>query len=591
MQTIKVHRKDIAIYSGAILICVFLLVWILQLWRMDVRVPIRSLGDDTLFHTMLVKGLVDNGWPLRNPLLGAPGTSELYDFPEASNLDLGLMKLVALGSKDYATILNIFYLATFPLTVVTSLYAFRQLRITYPSAIAGSLLYSFLAYHFLRGESHLFLAAYYVVPLVVVIATWLLHPDGDSAQGPFGWPAAKVVAAIGICLLVAASYVYHAVFGAFVIAIAGLLAVRLQDRRLRRARMALAACLVGIIAFAYLLNLSPTLIYVAGHGRNRVMSVRDPAEAQFYGLKVATLVLPIAHHRLHLFASIRTRYDEGAPLTNENRMVSLGLVGAIGFLLLLTNLTLGIPRGPDSVLLHNLASLNLGCVLLGTLGGLGTLASHLFPLLRSYNRISIFIGFFSLAAVMMLLDCLGASVRERSGRRWVIYPILAVVLLVGVWDQTSPSYVPDYAALRAVDASDAAFVRRIEESSPLHAMIFQLPYMQFPEPLGDFPLTLETYTHLRGYLHSRTLRWSYGAMKGRSVDAWQQAVAGKPMAGFVAAVRAAGFSGIYVDRNAYADGGRKVMAALSQTLHIAPLLSPNERLVYFPLSPVLSQGP
>ncbi|HKX19331.1 MAG TPA: hypothetical protein VJT33_15075 [bacterium] len=535
-----------------------------------------------MFHTMLVKGLVENGWPLRNPLLGAPGTSELYDFPEASNLDLGLMKLVALASKDYATVLNTFFLLTFPLTVVTSLYALRQLRISYPSAIVGSLLYSFLPYHFLRGESHLFLAAYYVAPLIVVVAVWILRPDGGPKHERFGWPAAKVAAGIGIALAVASSFIYYAVFGAFIIAIAGLLAVRLQDRRVRRARMTLAACLAGLIAFTYLLNVSPSLLYIVQHGRNRVMSVRDPAEAQIYGLKIATLFLPIAHHRVHLLASIRARYDEGAPLTNENGMASLGAVGAIGFLLLLTNLTLGIPEGQDKAMLHNLASLNLACVLLGTLGGLGTLASHVLPLLRSYNRISIFIGFFSLAAVMMVLDRLSAWLRERRGG-WVVYPVLATLVLAGVWDQTSPSYVPDYAALRAVDASDAAFVGRLEASSPLHAMIFQLPYMQFPEPLGDFPPTLETYTHLRGYLHSRTLRWSYGAMKGRAVDAWQKTVASQPMGELVAAVRAAGFSGIYVDRNGYADGGRTVMAALSEALRTTPLVSPNGRLVYFPL--------
>src|SRR5579864_2004394 len=99
MLGVKINWKAIGIFSGSAWVCVFLLVWILQLWRLDLSVPMGPLDKDLSFHSMLVKGLVENGWPLRNPLLGAPGTSELYDFPEASNLDLVLMKLIALGSR------------------------------------------------------------------------------------------------------------------------------------------------------------------------------------------------------------------------------------------------------------------------------------------------------------------------------------------------------------------------------------------------------------------------------------------------------------------------------------------------------------
>jgi len=584
MLGVKITWKTIGIFSGSALVCVFLLVWILQLWRMDLSIPMGPLDKDLSFHSMVVKGLVENGWPLRNPLLGAPGASELYDFPEASNLDLALMKLIALGSRDYATVLNVFYLATFPLTVMTSLYAFRQLGISYPSAVVGSLLYTFLPYHFLRGELHLTLASYYVVPFAVMIAGWLLHPkaEGDSKANLHGWPVSKMIASIVICLLIASSSVYYVFFCAFVIFIAGLLALRLEDRRLARARMVLAACLLQVLVCGYLLNVSPSLLYIAQHGRNLMAVERYPNEAQIWGLKIATLLLPIPHHRLPLFAAIRHSYDNAAPLTNENVDASLGLVGAFGFLLLLAILIFGIPRGRDYALLRNLASLSIASALLGTIGGLGSLVSHVFPLIRSYNRISIYIGFLSLAAAMIALDGVGAWAARRSGRPWLVYPVLFAVLLVGVWDETSPSYVPDYAALHVEYASDAGFFRRIEESSPARGMIFELPYLRFPE--GHGYVHMGPYGLLRGYLHSRTLRWSFGAMSGRAVDTWQGDVAKKPVAEFVNVVRAAGFSGIYVDRYGYADGGKKEVASLSELLRSTPFDSPDGRLVFFPLS-------
>jgi hypothetical protein len=584
MLAMKVNWKGIGIYSGSVLACVLLLVWILKLWRTDLSVPMSPLGKDTSFHAMIVKGLVENGWPLRNPLLGAPGVQELFDFPESSNLDLALMKLIALGSHDYATVLNLFYLATYPLTLVTSLYAFRQFGISYPSAVVGSFLYAFLPYHFLRGELHLTLASYYLVPFTVMMAAWFLHPKADSAPkaGLHGWPVSKVIASVVICLLIASTFLYYVYFSAFVILIAGLLALRLEDQQMGRARMALAACLLAVVFVAYLLNVSPSLLYIAQHGFNRVAATRWPSEAQIFGLKIATLLLPIAHHRLPLFAAIRRSYDAGAPLTNENGDASLGVVGAIGCLLLLANLIVATPKRGDKALFRNLASLNIACILLGTIGGLGSLASHVFLMIRSYNRISIYIGFLSLVAAMIMLDSVGTWVAGRFGRWWLVYPVLFIVLLAGVWDETSPSYVPDYAALRAEYTSDADFIKRIEESSPSHSMIFQLPYVGFPE--GASPGRLQNYDLLQGYLHSRTLRWSFGAIKGRAVDNWQAIVVTKPVAELVKVLRAAGFSGIYVDRYGYVDGGQKEIASLSDALGSTPLVSRDGRLAYFPLS-------
>ena len=56
-------------------------------------------------------------------------------------------------------------------------------------------------------------------------------------------------------------------------------------------------------------------------------------------------------------------------------------------------------------------------------------------------------------------------------------------------------------------------------------MVFQLPYVPFPEnpPVQQ----MSDYDHLRGALHSRTLKWSYPTMRGRWGDTWQRAIAQK----------------------------------------------------------------
>jgi phosphoglycerol transferase len=106
--------------------------------------------------------------------------------------------------------------------------------------------------------------------------------------------------------------------------------------------------------------------------------------------------------------------------------------------------------------------------------------------------------------------------------------------------------------------------------------------MDFPEhlPIND----MSDYDHFRGYVHSRTLRWSYGAMRGRAGDLWQREAATQPPEQLVETLVCAGFAGIYLDRNGYADQGEAVEAELSRILGAAPLVSRNGRLAFFDLS-------
>src|SRR5206468_3125566 len=76
-------------------------------------------------------------------------------------------------------------------------------------------------------------------------------------------------------------------------------------------------------------------------------------------------------------------------------------------------------------------------------------------------------------------------------------------------------------------ANDAEFVGRIEAALPAGSMVFQLPLIEFPE--GAEPGTVGPYDLARAYLHSKSLRWSFGAMKGRYGDSWQKHAADRPV--------------------------------------------------------------
>ncbi|MDP9004699.1 MAG: hypothetical protein M3N12_07905, partial [Verrucomicrobiota bacterium] len=230
----------------------------------------------------------------------------------------------------------------------------------------------------------------------------------------------------------------------------------------------------------------------------------------------------------------------------------------------------------DQRVLSLAALLTLGATLLATIGGFGSLFALLVsPQIRSYNRISVYIAFFAILAIVLLIDRLiGTRLVSRSSK--LFYSVGMVLLTaLGLYDQTSTSYVPEYRKLATAFRSDAEFVGKIEKKVPPNAMIFQLPYLTFPEA--------SEYDLARGYLHSRRLRWSYGAMINERSDLWTRATQMLPAPEMVQRLAEAGFAGIYLDRRLYPNNGATLEQELSTILGAPPIASVQSQLSFFSL--------
>ena len=553
------------------------------------RVPL-SYNGDALLHATFIKGLIDNGWYWQNKYLAAPTGLEMYDFPAVDTVPILIIKFITLFTSNPFLALNLFYLLTFPLVTIFALFVFRQFNFSYGTSLVSSLLYTFMPYHFMRGESHLFLNAYYLVPLIVMLLLWVVSgklfrsDTGEGSTPILNLTRREVILSIVICVLAGSSGLYYPFFSCFLMLVAGVLAyARFKNLR----AVVPAVVLTGVIAVTTLINVSPTLYYRYKHGDAGV-TLRGPNEAETYALKIAQLVLPITGHRI---GALRTRKDlyNTSPLVNENDTAALGVVGTIGFIALFAFLFLGTRRNivdpaQPGTLLHDLSLLNLASVLLGTIGGIGSLVAYLaFPGIRSYNRISIFIAFFALFTVSIGVDRIFGKTRTQTTRRLAFYVALGLLLFLGVLDQTTKYYVPDYEGTKASFSSDAAFVKSIERVLPPGDMIFQLPYVPFPEHPGFNKMV--DYDHFRAYLHSSRLRWSYGAMKFRERDLWQKQLINLPTNRFVQALAFSGFSGLYIDRYGYSDKGQSKEAELSAALGVSPTVSQDGRLVFFDMTP------
>ncbi len=580
--------------SLAIVLCLMILWFPMGVSQSNLKVPFVYNGGDNFAYCVFMKGVVDGDWFLHNDLLGAPFGADLYDFPVNDNFSLAIVKLLSFFTKDYALIFNLFLLLNYPLTILITYLVFRHFKLSYPVTIIGSLFFTFLPYHYSRAVGHAFYSVYYAVPLVTMVLLWIASGT-LKVQDLFSSPGLQqnkgkwLICLLTCFLLSSTGGFYYVFFGLFLLGIVAL-AVIIRERNWRAVLVPGAVGMVTLLMLT--INVLPNLLYFSKFGRTEAV-VRTPADAEYGGLKISSLLLPLQHHIISAFSAIKVS-SMANPLTTENQDSTLGVLGSAGFLFLLGYLLLR-PRETTTKnlaypfpLLSHLSILNLAAVLLATIGGFGSLFALLvWSQIRGYNRICVYIAFFSFFALCLLFDYGAQQYRQHRWQR-IAYPaLLSVVLLLGMVDILGVFHLRNGGNLEKEYANDRDFVKTIEAQLPPQAMIFQLPYAAFPESKGAH--RMEDYDHVRGYFHSNRLRWSYGAMKGRTADLWQQSIASQPIPEMLEALVKAGFSGIYVDRFGYEDQGQKIEAELSQMLGSATLVSRNQRLSFFNLTALEQQ--
>src|SRR5215212_2862298 len=213
---------ELAWALGTVALTCLVLIPLLRLWRADLHAPFLYKSD-ALFYLMVTKGVLKHGWWLENPDLGAPFGQQLYDFPNlvGDSLNLALIKLLGVFSSDPVLVLNLFYLLSFPLVALVAFLVLRQLGISAAVALVCSVLYAMAPYHLWPGELHVFLGAYYSVPVGAYLVLSLLSgrplfTRRASTGGPrlLAWASKRSLVTLILCLLVAGAgtAVYYAAF-------------------------------------------------------------------------------------------------------------------------------------------------------------------------------------------------------------------------------------------------------------------------------------------------------------------------------------------------------------------------------------------
>ena len=397
---------------------------------------------------------------------------------------------------------------------------------------------------------------------------------------------------LAACVAQGLSYVYYSAFACALLAFAAPIGL-LRTRSWRLPLRAIAA--IALLVASTAAVVAPSALYWRRHGYNPDLDYKPPAETDTYGLKLRHLLVPIAEHPLPPLRALAAKVEAvDFPGDNENVLSKLGSAGSLG-LLALAGLLLGRAAGAlreDDDRLAGAAALTLVTLLLANVGGLASLFSvFVSPDVRCWARIVVFLSFLCLLAFGELLSRAARSAGGRLRTAWqrpAAAAGLAALLLCGLLDQVP---LERLAALR--EGSAAAFeeerglVRAVEAQLPAGAMVFQLPDMTVPVDRATDPPMLY-YDPGRMYLHSRSLRWSWGAMIGRNRD-WGRAVAALPVAERLRVLALAGFSGLWIDRWGYTGARRPPFATLeagiAAVVGTSPATSARGRYSFFTLEP------
>ena len=557
-----------------------LLVASLRLTFERMQIPFEYRVD-TLWYLMHFQTIQETGWYTVSLRAGAPEGMQIHDFPMADGLHFVLIKALIALFRDYVTGLNVYLLLTFLLTSTIAFAVLRQMKVHTGVAFVAALLYSFQPYHFRQNIEHIFLSGYYLVPAFVLMV--LAVASGRAAllapQGA-GWSFTPHRRALFLwallCVAIGSSGVYYAFFSVFFLIVTALL----QLLHGRKQAAVNAAFLAAIITASMLLNFAPSWAFWAANGPNPDAVSRNSVYTSMFSLNLSQMIAPSDDHGIAIFAKIR--HELAAHLGAGKHMEYGGLLAVVGLGILLLNLVkpdLESERGKE---LSHLSILLLAGLLFAMTGGFGSLFSIVISAkVRALERISIFLAFFCTTAWAVVLSSLIANWSTTVRGRLLAGGLLILLCGFGLADQISKFFVPRYAAIAAMRDNDRELVQRMERVLPTGAMVFQLPYCDFPEPEGCTTNRMEPYDHFRPLLVSRHLRWSHGAVKGRAGARWLKAVAEKKPNDFLASVRSRGFQGVYVDLGGYSDDGAAIFGELRRAIPTKALLSRDGRFAFF----------
>lgn len=530
--------KTIRTQSAIIVLTAVILVLLYS--EANIKYPLANPDKcDWSYFQYTIKTTLESGWFWDyNPRIGEGGSSvkshSMGDF-----MQYGIVKLIGIFTDNFNLVANLFFFITFFLNAMVMGYVCIKINMTIRTSVIIAILFTFAPYHQMRIWHLMSTMLYLAVPLIIFVGLHIAEGDFLGGKKICLFKKEFDVKYLLFCIIVfitSLTDVIYSAFNCYVLAISIL--IMLVNRHYNKKQIIMATGLLGIEVVGTLLMYLPIVIdLVAGNFDGAVTySARKPYEAQAYGLKIINLLLPRPDHRIQALGRI-ARESINNMGENENAYTSLGVIASLGFIFLLIEV---FRKCNSNRYIRNLALMNIGMVLVATIGGVGAIVAYVIPAVRTYNRVSIYICAICLLFVGICLDKIAESVafHRKSLEGFVYLSLVAVFICFGILDQTVNYTQSDQKEIIASCDDKQTFIKGIETRMSSGSKIYQLPYTSFPEA---------AYAHINGYLYSDKLNWSFGNIRNSSGDIWQKSISNLEMQSFLEQIVIEGYTGLYID--------------------------------------------
>lgn len=568
-------RVQAKIFAPLTMIAIVLAVLIYLYHDANINYVMISSDEqaDVKYVQYTIKNTREFGWFFEN-LRTDGGAGELYEHSMGDFAQYLLVCIIGVFTDNFDLIYNMFYFLTYFICALSMYAVARGLTISIPVSAMMGLLFTFLPWHQLRMH-HLMSSTFYAaIPIAILVSIWIA--DGEIESGK-KWRLGKVeldskyVLICFLTLLSSLTDIIWSAFNCYILAIA----IVISACRNKNIKSIAKNIFVLVVEFVgTLMMYIPAFVHYCRVGINSGATAfnRNPTQAEIYGIKILCLFLPRSEHRIQALADVNEIYQNHIG-TNETAYISLGLIAGVGFVLLVLSLFSDkrVKRGAT------LSLLNIGTVLIATVGGVGSIVAYMIPQIRTYNRMSIYIAAFSIIYLGILLDEKWRATAGRARKRFAIGCICG--LLVALYDCTVVYEESEQEEIIAETDSTRAFVEKVEELMPEGSKIYQIPYAPLPEA--------GYYDMLNGYLYSDSLIWSFGSRNGTDNDLWQRELQELSPEKLCEQIVTEGYMGLYIDMqylntSKYYDSSAFIQD-INEIIGEEPIYSVGQTLCFFDL--------
>ena len=525
-------RSTLSIYIGVFFSSILGAAWVHRVTPKDLTYPWRVVDSDLSSVYSLAQAVGQSWFGMVNHSLGAPFTADfsLAFIPDDFQIEI-IRILMHLTNNPFVAV-NLFYLLTFGVCAVTFLLLADTFKMSRWVSAPLALSYAWLPYHFTRMDAgHVFLAAYYMIPVGVIYLHRLFEYLTGSLASFFPSSTIKRIGFVLGIIAVGSSGTYYGVFFALLAATMILLVPQLnQPFRVTTTR----AGLTTLVSFLFIAAPFVRIVSSRLRGLETVLT-RSPEESVQFGGSIARLLVPWG---VWLPTKLRP-----IVLPTEFEWTISPILGVIGVWILIIGIAVSMAgRSHTNKKQKSIRYIFMWALLFYTATGVSLVFAYAIdPSFRCWNRLSIVIMTLALVALGTTLSSF-----TKLNKTW--FPVL---LVVAVLSQLSPLHdsgigpEPDVVSKDAFNVLQqvAAVIQR--EIKP-GCQILQLPIMAFPE--GGQVGQVGNGSHLWLPMLTNRFHWSYGAPKGTTEgDYWIKKYSIDQIVGFAKSLK---FCAVLVDNRA-----------------------------------------